>query len=526
MSKGITEKIDVRSLGIGMFVSELDRPWLGTPFLLEGVLIEEQEQIDTLVSLCEFVYVDFSLSIGTFNTPKMAAPIENIKPKTAIRPKVNPDAINNNQTQKANTPPADQFSFFDVLKEIKASQKNKSKPNLNNLQSTNAAFIQKQHQSESLVDNTDAMADETSLAEHIKGDIAGILSGFALRNGKKTDVDKKSAVLAQHLAKKHATNNKDLYPVEKEMVKVYPQFEKSRIATREIFESIAHDKHINLEVVHEALDGMVDSIERNPDALMWLSKLKQSDNDAYNHAMNVSITMMALGNYMSLPKKQVKDLGLAGLLQDIGKAKIDQALLHKVEKITSEEYEIFKCHVSHAIKILNQTDNIPTNVVQTVGQHHERIDGSGYPNKLLGKQISLTGQVAGLIDTYCALTTDRVYKKGVYNQVALEEIHRFRDIKFSGVLIDQVVQFLGMYPVTSLVELNTGEVGVVIEQNSVRRLLPRVMILLNPDKSKIDYPTTINLINSPMTPNGEPYAIVKGLPPNSYNLDPNNYYAE
>lgn len=513
--EAVTEKIDARSLSIGMFVSELDRPWLGTPFLLEGVLIEEQEQIDTMASLCEFVYVDLSLSVGTFNIPKASAPIPSINPQASP-----------SKAKKGNASTGDQFSFFDVLKEIKASQKNKNKPNANNIQSTSAAFIQKQHQTESLVDNTALDEDESSLAEHMKADIAGILSGFALRNGKNSNVDKKATALANHLAKKHARNNKDLHPVEKEMVQVYPAFEQSQVATREIFESIAQDKHINLEVVHEALDGMVDSIERNPDALMWLSKLKQSDNDAYNHAMNVSITMMALGNFMSLPKKQVKDLGLAGLLQDIGKAKIEPSLLHKVEKITTQEYEIFKGHVEHGIKLLNETDNIPPIVVQTVAQHHERIDGSGYPNKLLGKQIGLSGQVAGLIDTYCALTTDRVYKKGVYNQVALEEIHQFRDIKFSGVLIDQVVQFLGMYPVTSLVELNTGEVGVVIEQNSVRRLLPRVMVLLNPDKTKNDYPTTINLINAPMTPSGEPYAIVKGLPPNSYNLDPNNYYAE
>lgn len=525
MSEALTEKIDASSLCIGMFVSELDRPWLDTPFLLEGVLIEEQEEIDTLVNLCEFVYVDLSLSVGTFDIPKISAPVPSIKPQASANAAVNGGA-NPNNAKKGNADEADQFSFFDVLKEIKASQKNKGKPDLNNIQSTSAAFIQKQHQSENLVDNSVLDENEMSLAEHMKGDITNILSSFALRRGRNTDVDSQSTALANHLAKKQARNNKELHPVEKEMVQVYPAFEKSQVATREIFESIAHDKHINLEVVHEALDGMVDSIERNPDALMWLSKLKQSDNDSYNHAMNVSITMMALGNFMSLPKKQVKDLGLAGLLQDIGKAKIDQDLLHKVEKITAQEYEIFKGHVEHGIKLLNETDNIPASIVKTVGQHHERIDGSGYPNKLLGKQISLTGQVAGLVDTYCALTTDRVYKKGVYNQVALEEIHRFRDIKFSGVLIDQVVQFLGMYPVTSLVELNTGEVGVVIEQNSVRRLLPRVMILLNPDKSKNEYPTTINLINAPMTPNGEPYAIVKGLPPNSYNLDPNNYYAE
>lgn len=308
------------------------------------------------------------------------------------------------------------------------------------------------------------------------------------------------------------------------MVKVFPSYSQAEVATKAMFEAVASDHKIDIQHVDEALVGMVDSIERNPDALMWLTKLKQSDNDAYNHAMNVSVTMMALGNFMSLPKKQVKDLGMVGLLQDVGKARIDEKLLHKAEKISAEDYQIFKSHITHTMDILGETNNIPKSILQTIAQHHERIDGSGYPNQLSGKQIGLTGQMAGLIDTYCALTTDRAYAKGVYSQKALEEIHQLRDQKFSGVLIDQMVQFLGMYPVTTLVELNTEEVGVVIEQNSVRRLLPRVLVLLNPDKSKNPYPTTLNLINQPQTPNGEPYAITKSLPPNSYDLNPANYY--
>ena len=101
-------------------------------------------------------------------------------------------------------------------------------------------------------------------------------------------------LLADHLARKQEKSSKELNPVEKEIVEIYPVFEKSQVATRAVFEALAQDKQIDIHTVHEAIDGMGESIERNPDALMWLAKLKQSDNDAYNHAMNVSITMMAL----------------------------------------------------------------------------------------------------------------------------------------------------------------------------------------------------------------------------------------
>ena len=522
MSVDRREKIPASALEIGMFVSDLDRPWLGTPFLLEGVLIEEQAHIDTLTNLCEFVYIDRNLSVGTHqhSTPV----ITNYAQASSAQKKVQQSPTLATVSTPQNKQQHEKFSFFDVLKEIKQSQQNKQLPSLNNVKQMQDHLAQHISISEKSALPSEEH-DESTLAEHIKKDVTGIFANLKNWKGKEHLTKDKAQILAEHLAKKQTNTSKEINPVEKEIVQVYPTYEKTQIATREVFEALAHDKHIDLTNVHEAIDGMVDSIERNPDALMWLAKLKQSDNDAYNHAMNVSITMMALANYMSLPKKQVKDIGMAGLLQDIGKAKIEYSLLHKPGKITAEDFEGLKKHVDYAINLLNVTENIPKNVLTTVSQHHERIDGSGYPFNLAGNKISLTGQVSGLVDTYCALTTDRVYAKGVYNQEALEVIHKLRNTKFSGVLIDQLVQFLGMYPVTSLVELNTGEVGVVIEQNSVRRLLPRILILLNPDKTKNAFPTTINLMNAPITPGGKPYAIVRGLPPNSYGLNPNNFYA-
>jgi HD-GYP domain-containing protein (c-di-GMP phosphodiesterase class II) len=517
----LREKIPASNLQIGMFVSELDRPWLGTPFLLEGVLIEEQSQIDTLVSLCEFVFIDRQLSIGSAHQATAPLPLEKNSPKVVTK-KLMADAQKADIRMVANAP-KEKFSFYDVLKEIKQSQQTQKAPSLNNVAPIKNQAQSAAYQSAAVID--DENPDEVSLSQHIKMDVSNIFSSLKNWKGKDNLNTDKAKMLADHLAKKQEKNNKELNPVELEVIEVYPTFEKSQVATREVFEAIALNKHIDIHNVHEALDGMVESIERNPDALMWLAKLKQTDNDAYNHAMNVSITMMALANFMSLPRKQVKEIGMAGLLQDIGKAKVEQSLLLKPGKVTAQDFEHLKKHVGYALDSLKVTENIPASVITAVAQHHERIDGSGYPNHLSGKQISLTGQLAGLVDTYCALTTDRVYAKGVYNQQALEVIHGLRNLKFSGVLIDQLVQFLGMYPVTSLVELNTGEVGVVIEQNSVRRLQPRVMILLNPDKTKNNFPTTINLMLNPQTPTGKPYKIVRGLPPNSYGLDPSSYYA-
>ncbi|MDP1658564.1 MAG: DUF3391 domain-containing protein [Methylotenera sp.] len=532
------EKTPVSQLDIGMYVSELDRPWLGTPFMLEGLLIEDSEQIETISGICKFVYIDRTLSVSRHFS---AVPKEQIAIKrdgainrvivNADLPKKSTDSLA--KSTKTNTQTG-KFSFFDVLKELHTSNQSAQSTSINknaanaifNMQYTNSA----NHGADAAKNK---VAENPTLATQIKTDFSNFISELTSWGAKqkKLQAAVNKAALKADLAKNQSTIDgykitifDEAPPVEDEIAAIYPVYEKSQLATRELFEALALDQEIDLTNIHEALDGMVDSIERNPDALIWLAKLKQTDNYAYNHAMSVSITLMALANFMSLPKKQVKDLGLAGLLQDIGKAKIPTELLHKQDKITHEEFEVLKKHVEFALSLLEVTDNISGTVILTVSQHHERIDGSGYPYKLSGNQISLTGQMAGLIDTYCALTTNKVYAKGVYNQLALEEIHSLRGFKFNGVLIDQLVQFLGMYPVSSLVELNSGEVGVVIQQNSVRRLLPRVMILLNPDKTKNEYPAIVNLINAPLTPTGEPYKILRGLPPDSYGLSSNNYY--
>ncbi|MDO9050939.1 MAG: HD-GYP domain-containing protein [Methylotenera sp.] len=532
------KKTQVSELDVGMYVCELDRPWLETPFMLEGLLLEDNEQIDIIESLCEFVYVDNTVSVGIhYKTApnesvaiKHDGAINHINVNATFNQKSKGDTTKKNNITASNP----KFSFLDILKEIKASNQSSLATSANNTGDNimfNVQYISNSIDSASLPSiKTD---DNPTLVSQIKADFSNLFSGLTRFGSKhkklKSTIDK--VALKVSSTKNVGVDNGDAItifdeskPIEDEIAKIYPVYEKSQIATREMFEALALDQKIDLTNIHAALDGMVESIERNPDALIWLAKLKQTDDYTYNHALNVSITLMALASFMSLSKKQVKDLGLAGLLQDIGKGKIPSELLHKQEEITAEEFEILKKHVDFALELLEITEDISSTVILTVSQHHERIDGSGYPHHLTGKQISLAGQMAGLVDSYCALTTSKVYAEAVYNQIALEELYTLRGVKFNSALIDQLVQFLGMYPVSSLVELNSGEIGVVIQQNTVRRLLPRVMILLNPDKTKNEYPAVINLINAPPTPSGDPYIIVRGLPPNSYGLSPSNYY--
>ncbi len=524
------EKVEVDRLVIGMYIAELDRPWIGTPFMLQGFLLEDKADIDTLMSTCAFVYVDRTKSTGNqyVSPAKQSVAIKRegsvVKLKEPSAVKTDNKSSNSKVADKANT--SNKVSFFDVLTDLKTqSQKNTESAN-------NAGTIYKLRYGASTAVQ-EALPFESNDSEQSSGvkqlakDFGGFIGGLFKRDKFKNTTEATAANKKnedEQDADYQITIFEEELPVEIEIAAIVQVYEQSQIATRDIFETVANEQHLDLTAVSEVLDSMVESIGRTPDALLWLAKLKKTDDYAYNHALNVSITLMAFGNFLALSKKQIKELGLAGLLQDVGKVKISSDILLKESKLTHEEFEHAKKHVDESLKILETTPNIPNSVIFLVAQHHERIDGSGYPYQLKKNQIGLMSQAAGLIDTYCALTSHKSYAKGVFHQQALDEIHHLSGKQFSRELIDQLVQFMGMYPVSSLVELNTGEVAVVIQQNQVRRLLPRLMLLLDPDKVRYEVPIILNLLNNPNTPSGEPYKITHSLAPDSYGLSPDDFY--
>lgn len=526
------EKIAAERLELGMYVTELDRSWEGTPFLLQGFLLDNQDALDKLKSICQFVYVDRTRSVGN----QFAAPTkQNVAIKREGAAFSIKDPSKNASGIKTNSATAQKFtkktSFIDILRELKsyqvpqnAERNNQDGTSYNMRYGANTALQEALPYTAQV--GTKQKPDTQQLVEDSAGGKSGFFSGLFKRNKLKLFIDKTS-----HNNNKN--DNDDSYkvviyeeepPVEIEIALIYPVYEQSQIATRAIFDAIANEKNLDLTAVSEILDSIVDSLGRTPDALLWLAKLKQTDDYSYQHALNVSITTMAFANFLALSRTQIKEMGLAGLLQDVGKVKLSTDVLLKEGKLTREEYEYAKKHVDESLKILEKTLDIPIAVGFLVAQHHERIDGSGYPNQLLESQIGLPSQIAGLIDTYCAITSHKAYAKGVCHQQALDKIHQLSGKQFSSGLVDQLVQFMGMYPVSSLVELNTGEVGVVIQQNQVRRLLPRLMLLLDNDKVRYTSPIILNLLNSPLTPAGDPYKIVKSLAPDSYGLNPSDFY--
>ncbi len=276
--------------------------------------------------------------------------------------------------------------------------------------------------------------------------------------------------------------------------------------------------------LHDLVDEIAYGVQRNADAMMWLLKLKRTDRYAYDHAVSVAVHAMLFASSIGVDEYRVRQLGFAGLMQDIGKLKVNHQILMKEGPLNAIEREFVRLHVEHALELLGSDPHTDPAVLAIIACHHERYDGSGYPRGLKGEQIPLLSEIAGIVDSYCAMTRKRSYAEALSSQAAMEEINRLRDRGFRDALVDQFLQCIGLYPVGTLVELNSGEVAVVIQQNQVRRLQPKVLVILDPFKQLEAYPRTLNLLMQPETQSGETYRILRALPQDAYGVKADEFF--
>ena len=279
-----------------------------------------------------------------------------------------------------------------------------------------------------------------------------------------------------------------------------------------------------VERVEEIVDDMVESIVRNPQALMWVAKLREQDITAYGHGLQVSVYLTSFGRHLGFPKAQLSQLAQIGLLLDIGKMRLPREILDKQGRLTDEEFEAAKRHVEHGLEILNESGGFDPSILHGIEQHHERMNGSGYPKGLAGDEIAIFGRMSGIVDCFAALTNHRPYAAAVSSYEALRNITAWGGDFFHEPLVQQFVSSVGVFPVGSLIELSTGEVAVVVEHSKVRRLRPRVLVVTGPDKTPAAYPTMVDLLYDPKMGGEEPAFIKRGLAPGAYGLNLADFY--
>ncbi|MGW8227326.1 MAG: HD-GYP domain-containing protein [Gammaproteobacteria bacterium] len=373
-------KIDVNDLEHGMYVSELDRPWTETPFLLQGVLIESREDIAEFQRLCKYVYVDVERS------------------REIIAPTL--------QTLAAKPPNKDKSKSNDITLHVVEREQETFRKELK--------VARKIH-------------------HRTRGYIDQLLDDVRLGNSLDTDT------------------------------------------ARELVGEIA------------------DSISRSPNAMLWLTHMKKRDEYTSIHCMNVCILAVTFGRTLGLERKQLDMLGLGALLHDIGKMSVPLEILNKPGRLTDEEFDIIKTHSMSGYNLLRQKKDMPGEVLDIVRSHHERINGRGYPDGLTADFIGLLVQITSIVDVYDAITSDRCYHDGIAPHDALKNMFDWAGENFDADLVENFIKCLGIYPIGSMVELNTGHIGIVVSASEKARLRPIILVVINKNGERYDIPRLLNL---------------------------------
>lgn len=413
-------KLDVQQLRVGMFVSELDRPWRETPFLFQGFEIRSKEDILVLQRYCQHVYIEVSETYQI--PPPVRAPT--VKMATA-------EELQRRKKRER-----------DLLIKIE------SQP-----------LLQPVYQ------------DQTRLEEEI-----------------------------ENVRKTH---------------------DQTRELIHTLMEDVRLGRHIHSVDAKKVVGGMAESVVRNPDALICFAQLKKKDEYTAQHSLRVCILALSFGRHLGLESEQIHVLGIGALLHDIGKMKVPNEILNKPGPLNDYEYALMKSHVPRGVEILEKTDGIPRAAIEVARCHHERYNGNGYINGLRAEQIGLFGMIGGIVDCYDAISSDRAYHTGMSAHAALKKIYEWRNRDFHSGLVEQFIQCMGIYPVGSVVELNTGEIGVVVTTNRIRRLKPRVRLVLGSDYRPHRRQQTVDLMTH--TAASKTYEIERVLEPGTYGVDPVQY---
>ena len=307
-----------------------------------------------------------------------------------------------------------------------------------------------------------------------------------------------------------------------ELPKAKFTFEKTRDQVDEVLESISNGESFDMDSSRKAIQGCVNSILNNANALLWLTQVKKQDRYTAEHSLRVGILAIAFGRFLGLNDYDLEVLGLCGMLHDVGKVKIPDDILNKPGRLTRIEFDIMKEHAALGKDILLKHEGVEKLIIDTAHYHHERCDGKGYPEQVNAAYLHKYVRMISIVDVYDAITSARPYKDGSPAFDALKILFSERGKHFDTDLVEAFIRMVGIYPPGTLVEMTNGEVGIVVSANADSRLRPKVELVLTSDK-KIRPPYIINLLDEIPDASGSPYVIKEGVTNGTYGVDVTDY---
>ena len=313
------------------------------------------------------------------------------------------------------------------------------------------------------------------------------------------------------LARSGACRWNEVSAVEQEYPRAAACYGVAETAVRDSLLGLRSGAALQADKLCEAVTVLTESILRNPDAMLLFSKLREKGEYTESHALDCSIYMVAFGRFLDMSRNDILLLGYLGLLQDVGKLKLPRPLLEYPGRFSRIEYHVAQRHVQYSADILRSTPGLPHRLADLATLHHERLDGSGYPRRLKGNEIGLIGSIAGIVDTFDAVTARRPHAAPISPSEALRMLYRGRGTLFDAYLVEQFIRCIGIFPLGSMVELNGGEVGVVMAHNRGKRLQPRVMVFQDAAGDPVRPEKLIDLSRGVTASDGHPYRIKRTL---------------
>ncbi|MEW6982403.1 HD-GYP domain-containing protein [Colwelliaceae bacterium 6471] len=278
---------------------------------------------------------------------------------------------------------------------------------------------------------------------------------------------------------KYTPVEKPAISLEQEIKKANQLYQNAKGLQSKILTSITQGKVIDTAQVKRSTDAIVDSIFRNQDALSCMSRLRSKDEYLVEHSLNVSILMTIFAKHLGIDKDIIEQLALGAFLHDVGKILVPSEILNKRGKLSPTEYEIMKKHVALGVKVLEDTPTISHMIMSIVKEHHERIDGSGYPLQLKDEEISKYGRMIAIVDSYDAMTAERNFKASIHPIKAFKVLVNESPNSYDEELVERFIQCLGVYPVGTLVKLNSGKLGLISQLTPNKPLHPFVRVFYN-----------------------------------------------
>lgn len=306
-----------------------------------------------------------------------------------------------------------------------------------------------------------------------------------------------------------------------EMVKAKKAYSEANRIITNLMQDVRLGKQIECEQTAAVVEQMTNSIFRNKDALLSLTRLRSKDDYTFQHSVSVCTLLVSFARALELDRPTIQAIGVGALLHDVGKMKVPDEVLNKPGKLTDDEFKIMKSHVVHSRLLLEDNPGMTQIGIDVAAQHHERFDGSGYPLGLKGDGISLYGQMAAIVDVYDAITADRCYHKGMETPVALRKLVEWSKFHFNEKLVHAFVRSVGIYPVGTLVKLESELLGIVYEQHEKNLLTPKIRLIYDAKRKNFIAPRDVDL-SKPIGKGGAD-RILGYEDPKVWNIDPLKY---